>query len=112
MIRELKAVSNTLTKEQKFQVGIRSLQDSWETMVINMTHNENVKTFDDLSRHLELEDDRLKASNATKAAKSGSVYVANNDSCAPKGPKRKNYAPRQDSSNGSAPKNAKNTKRK
>ena len=60
--------------------------------------------------HLKLEAERLKASKATKVAKSGSVYVANNDSRMPRRPKRKNYAPRQDSSNGSAPKKAKNTK--
>ena len=36
--------------------------------------------------------------------------MANNDSRAPRGPKRKNYALLQDSGNGSAPKKAKNTK--
>ena len=112
MIRKLKAAGNTLTEEQKIQVGLHSLLDSWETMVISMTHNKNIKTFDDPSRHLELEAERLEVSKATKATKSRSAYLANNDSRAPRGPKRKNYAPRQDSSNGPAPKKAKNTKRK
>ena len=49
-------------------------------MVINRTHNENIKTFDDHSRHLELEAECLEASKATKAAKSRNAYVANNDS--------------------------------
>ena len=79
-------------------------------MVINMTHNENVKTFDDLSRHLELEAEHLEASKATKAAKSRSAYMPYNDSLTPRGPKCKNYATREDSSNGPEPKKAKNTK--
>ena len=74
-----------------------------------MTYNENFKTFDDLSRHLELEAEHLEVS---KAAKSGSAYVANNDSRRPRRPKCKNYAPRQDSGNGFMPKKVKNTKRK
>jgi len=44
-----------------------------------MTHNENIKTFDDLSRHLELE--------AAKA--NGSSYTAESASQRPFGPKRK-----------------------
>ena len=110
MIRELKVASNTLTEEQKIQAGLRSLPNSWETMVISMTHNENIKTFDDISCHLELEAEHLEASKATKATKSGSAYVANNDSCTLKGPKHKNYAPRQDFGNESEPKKAKNIK--
>ena len=112
MIRELKATSNTLTEEQKIQVGLRFLPDSWETMMISMARNENIKTFDNLLCHLELEAKCLEASKAIKATKSGSAYVTNNDSCTPRGPNHKNYAPRQDSGNGSVPKKAKNTKRK
>ena len=80
--------------------------------MISMTHNENIKTFDDLSHHLELEAEHLEVFDATKAIKFGRAYVANNNSRAPKGPKIKNYAQRQDSGNGPAPKNAKNTKHK
>ena len=79
-------------------------------MVISMTQNENIKNFDDLSRHLELEADCLEASKATKATKSGSAYMANNDSCVSKGSKLKNNAPRQDSGNGPTPKKVMNTK--
>ena len=38
--------------------------------------------------------------------------MANNDSRAPRGPNHKNYAQRQDSSNGPTPQKAKNTKHK
>ena len=58
-------------------------------MMISMTHNENIKTFDDLSQHLELEVERLEAYKAIKAAKSGSAYMVNNDSRTLRGFKRK-----------------------
>ena len=41
-------------------------------MKINMTHNDNIKTFNDIKHHLELEDDRLKA-----AKTSNQLYMAN-----------------------------------
>ena len=84
MMREQKVAGNNLTEEQKIEAGLRSLLDSWETMVINMTHNENIKTFPDLSHYLELEVERLEASKATKTAKSRSAYVANNNSRVPR----------------------------
>ena len=30
-------------------------------MRVNLTHNDNIKTFDDVARHVELEEDRLLA---------------------------------------------------
>jgi hypothetical protein len=30
-------------------------------MRVNLTHNDNIKTFDDVARHVELEEDRLHA---------------------------------------------------
>jgi hypothetical protein len=30
-------------------------------MRVNLTHNDNIKTFDDVARHVELEEDRLQA---------------------------------------------------
>ena len=59
MIRELKTSKHVLTDEQQVKVVIRSLPKSWEHMVMNMTHNESVKTFDDIVHHLELEVERL-----------------------------------------------------
>ena len=79
---------------------------------ISVTHYENIRTFNDLSLHLELETKRLKVSKAIKYTKSRSAYVANNDSHRPRGPKHKNYAQRQDSGNGPTPKKVKNTKHK
>ena len=40
---------------------IRSLPSSWETIFLNLTHNENIKTFDDVARHLKLEAECLEA---------------------------------------------------
>ncbi|KAK0574754.1 hypothetical protein LWI29_028537 [Acer saccharum] len=71
MIRELKFAGHSLTYEQQIQAVIRSLPNSWENMKINMTHNDNIKTFDDISRHVELEDECLKAAKA-----SGQLYMA------------------------------------
>ena len=71
MIRELNYVGHTLTDEQQIQAVIRSLPNSWENMKINMTHNDNMKTFDDISRHVKLEDERLEATKA-----SGQLYMA------------------------------------
>ena len=39
------------------QAVIRSLPTSWERMKVNLTHNENVVTFNDVAKHLELEDE-------------------------------------------------------
>lgn len=33
-------------------------------MVVNMTHNENIKNFDEISCHLELEDERFIATKS------------------------------------------------
>jgi hypothetical protein len=108
MIRELKTTENNLTDEQQVQAVIRSLPSSWETMSQNMTHNENIKSFDDVACHLELEAERLKA-----AKPNGSIYMAETNSCRASRPKRKSpdYTPRQVQPSGPAPKKAKTTKR-
>ncbi|EPS62306.1 hypothetical protein M569_12485 [Genlisea aurea] len=61
MMSELHNAGHQLTEEQKIQAVIRSLPNSWEHMKMHLTHSENVRTFDDVSRHLELEEDRLRA---------------------------------------------------
>ena len=58
MIRDLRAAGNVLTDEQQVLAVLRSLPDSWEQFKLIMTHNENVKIINDLSRHLELEAER------------------------------------------------------
>ena len=55
MIRELKTSRHVLTNEQQVKVVIRSLPKNWKHMVVNMTHNESIKTLDDIVYHLELE---------------------------------------------------------
>ena len=69
MIRDLKAAGNVLTDEQQVQVVIRSLLDSWVSMKQIMTHNENIKNFADIFRHVESEAERQEA---TKSA----VFIA------------------------------------
>ncbi|TXG72586.1 hypothetical protein EZV62_001165 [Acer yangbiense] len=71
MIHELKFAGHSLTDEQQIQAMIRSLPNNWENVKINMTHNDNIKTFNDISHHVELEDDRLEATKA-----SGQLYMA------------------------------------
>ena len=44
-----------LIDEQHVRAIIRSLPHSWEYMTQNMICNENLKTFEDISRHLEPE---------------------------------------------------------
>ena len=67
-----------------------------------MTHNENIKIFDDLLRHLELE--------AAKA--NGLSYTAQFGSRVPLGPKRKKNQVRKNENFETAPKKANSTKRK
>ena len=59
MISKLKAVGHEMTDEQQVQAVIYSLLSSWEHMCVNLTHNDNIKTFDDVAHHVELEEDRL-----------------------------------------------------
>jgi hypothetical protein len=68
MIRELKAAENHLTDEQQVQAVIRSLPSSWDAMSQNLMHNENIKTFKDVSHHLELEAERLEAAKPNSSA--------------------------------------------
>ena len=61
MIQDLNATGHILTDEQHVQVVIRSLPDSWMHMKQILTHNENINFFKDISRHVELEADRIVA---------------------------------------------------
>ena len=49
MISELKGVGHELTDEQQVQAVIRSLPNAWEYLKINLTHNDNIKTLDDVA---------------------------------------------------------------
>ena len=55
MIYELKAAENNFIDEKQVQAVIHSLPNSWETMSQKLMHNENIKTFDVVACHLELE---------------------------------------------------------
>jgi gag-polypeptide of LTR copia-type len=54
MISELKDADHILTNEQQVQAVIRSLPYTWEHMKVNLTHNEGIKTLNDVVRHQNL----------------------------------------------------------
>ncbi|OMO59098.1 Zinc finger, CCHC-type [Corchorus olitorius] len=62
MMRELKIVGHVLN-DQQVQAVVRSLPRGWEYMNAMLTHNDKFKTFADVQRHLELEEERLMAMN-------------------------------------------------
>jgi len=59
MISELRGVGHEMTNEQQVQAVIRSLPSNWEHMYVNLTHNDNIKTFNDVARHVKREEDWL-----------------------------------------------------
>ena len=68
MISELRSAGHQLTDEKQVQAVIRSLPNAWEHLKINLTHNDNIKTFDDVAQHVELEEDYLLADKPTVQA--------------------------------------------
>ena len=54
MISEIRGVGHELTDEQHVQAVIRFLPSAWENLRINLTHNDNIKTDDDVARHVKL----------------------------------------------------------
>jgi len=61
MISELRGVRHKIIDEQQVQVVIRYLPSNWKHMRVNLTHNDNIKTFDDVTCHVKLEEDWLYA---------------------------------------------------
>uniref|UniRef100_M0ZYM9 Uncharacterized protein n=1 Tax=Solanum tuberosum TaxID=4113 RepID=M0ZYM9_SOLTU len=59
MIAQLKSVGHVLLDEKQVQAVIRSLLNNWKHFKVNLTHNDSIKTFSDVARHVELEDERL-----------------------------------------------------
>ena len=53
-------------------------------MRVNLTHNENIKTFDDVTRHVELEKDRLLSEKPSNEA-----FMTESKSRGEKGSRRK-----------------------
>ena len=63
LIRDLQTVGIILTDEQQVLGVIRSLPDpEWVQMKLLMMHSKIVKTFENISRHLEIEAEHIKAS--------------------------------------------------
>jgi imidazole glycerol phosphate synthase subunit HisF len=64
----LKSAGVNITDEQQVLSVIRSLpyNDVWSHIKMVLTHNEGIKTFDDVSRHLELEAERIKVTRAAR----------------------------------------------
>ena len=73
LIHDLKAAGNNLFDEQQVTAVIRSLpKPTWGQMKLVLTHSENINTFADISRHLELEAERMGAhQNTLLVAQSG-----------------------------------------
>jgi hypothetical protein len=57
MISELRGVRHKIIDEQQVQVVIRYLPSNWKHMRVNLTHNDTIKTFDDVACHVKLEED-------------------------------------------------------
>jgi len=60
-ISELKDIGHKMTDEQQVQAVICYFPSNWKHMRVNLTHNDNIKIFDDVAHHVELEEDRLHA---------------------------------------------------
>ena len=86
IISELKGVGHELTDEQQVQTVIRSLSHAWEHLRINLTHNDNIKTFDDVARLVELLEDRLLADKS-----SGQPYMTESNKVGSSGRRRKKW---------------------
>ncbi|OMO50747.1 hypothetical protein CCACVL1_30284 [Corchorus capsularis] len=86
LIHKLRAAEVALTNEQQVQAVSSSLLDSWEHIKAKMTHDESVKTFEVILRHLKMENECLKA---VKPATDGVANVAESNSRKASGPKRK-----------------------
>ena len=76
IIKELKTSRHVLINEQQVEAIIRFLPKRGEHMVVNMTYNESVKTFDDIVRHLQLEIERFVVVRPNEQA-----YVVESSSC-------------------------------
>ena len=76
-------------------------------MRLNITHNKNIKTFDNLSHHLELKAERLEAAKVNSSS-----YTAQSGSCRPSGPNHKKNQDRKNENSGPAAEKANSTKSK
>ena len=64
MLRDLKAAGVDISEREQWMNVLRALlteDDRWKPFINVMTHNENIKNFAEITKHLELEDELLKA---------------------------------------------------
>ena len=111
MIRELKSAGHLLTDEQQVQAVIRSLPDSWVHMKQIMTHNENIKNFADISKHVELEAERQEATRITAMMAKASIGGGQRRANGPKRNGKGNTAKKQGGASNLAPKSGRVQKR-
>ena len=86
MISEFKGAGHELTDEYQVQAVIHSLLYAWEHLKINLTHNDKIKTFDDATKHVELEEDLLLADKF-----SGTAYMTESNKVGSFGTRRKKW---------------------
>ncbi|KAH0748633.1 hypothetical protein KY290_027865 [Solanum tuberosum] len=68
MIAQLKSIGHFLSDEQQVQAVIQSLPNNWEYLKVNLIHNDSIKTFSDVARHVEFEYERFGAAKAASNA--------------------------------------------
>jgi len=63
IVRDLKASSQDIPEDEQALNVIRALPDAklWHDFSLVMAYNENIKTFDAILKHLEMEDERQKS---------------------------------------------------
>ncbi|OMO71233.1 hypothetical protein COLO4_28342 [Corchorus olitorius] len=85
MIRNIIGAGVDFSDEQQVLTMIRSLPNpEWSQMKLLMTHSKNIKTFNDMSRHLELEAEGLETSKVVAL-----VGLAGKQGASKKKPKHK-----------------------
>lgn len=78
MIRELKSAGHNFLDKEQLQDVIKFLPARWKYMKIHMTHNESIKSFEDIDHLLVLKDERH------------DTFKANDESAGTSNPKQKN----------------------
>ena len=78
---------------------IHSLPHAWEHLRINLTHNDNIKTFDDVAQHVELEEDRLLADKSNGHAYTNESNKVGSSGIGWKKWKGKGFKPRKGGNN-------------
>ena len=98
--------------EQQIQAVIRSLPESWVHMKQILTHNENIKNFADISKHVELEAERQEANRITTLMARTSISGSERRAYGPKRNAKGKQAQKKGGANKLAPKADKPKKRR